>query len=160
MTTYQDIVDYLNENYWGDFKIVYSDPGYTINEDDGDHISIIGDYYTTTISIDKGLSKLLTDLLDTPIDKRFKSIEHKIDPVNSSDKLVPNLLATADQVIHDINSFIVRTKHGNPKVIMFINTDLGKTKLNEIFKLYKDYNIKIYNHRELSPEYDLLIEPK
>ena len=167
MTTYQDIVDYLNDsdNPYFRYKLSTKEDGsHAIANTKGDSKIVVYEdayYYYTPFNISSKLSHLLTDLLDTPVDKRFKpKIKHSVDPVNSSDKLIPNLLTTADQVIQDINSFIVRTKHGNPKVIMFINTDLGKTKLNEIFKLYKDYNIIIYNHRDLSPEYDLLIEPK
>ena len=41
MATYQDIVDYLNENYWKGFKLVYNDPSYTNKNDDVDsYISI------------------------------------------------------------------------------------------------------------------------
>ena len=163
--TYQDIVDYLSKNYWGDFKLVYSDPGYTINEDDGDHISIIGDYYTTTISIDKGLSKLLTDLLDTPVDQRIKpEIKHTIKPVTKESVNTVNLvnrLASADQVIQAINTFLVSARC-NSTPIMTIATDIGMDNLNKVLKLYGDYTIIITNQMPMHnyTAFNLLIEPK
>ena len=82
MATYQDIVDYMNKNYWADFKLVYNNPGYTINnnKDDVDvGLYISKDSYSTigSFDIDKGLSKLLTDILNTPVDQRIKHTESK-----------------------------------------------------------------------------------
>ena len=146
MATYQDIVDYLSKNYWGDFKLVYSDPGYTINEDDGDHISIIGDYYTTTISIDKGLNKLLADLLDTPVNQRNKpEIKHNVKPVSKENLELHDapILDTNDKIINRINSFILSdwsTDHNRTLILVssFINRGL-----EEVFKLFKDFNFTI-----------------
>ena len=77
MTTYQDVVDYMNKN-GGKFTVVKHNAHYTIKDNNDDYytISIYKDCYSTTMIIDKGLSKLLADLLDTPVDKRFKPIKH------------------------------------------------------------------------------------
>ena len=89
MTTYQDIVDYMNKNYVGDHAIVKHDGYYTMNTNDDDcsisinedsySINIHKDYSTTSVIINKGLNKLLADLLDTPVNKRNKpEIEHTV----------------------------------------------------------------------------------
>lgn len=168
MTTYQNIVDYMNKHYNGKFTLFIQDGYYTINDNDDDYytICINKDSYSTigSFTIGKGLNKLLTGILNTPVNQRINSeIKHTIKPVTKENVDTVNLvngLTNVDQVIRAINTFIVRTKHNASEWIMFINTDLSIAKLNEIFKLYSDYNIKIYNHRNLSPEYDLLIEPK
>ena len=81
MTTYQDLVDYLNKNYWEGFKLVYNNPGYTIKDDvyADLYISINKDSYSTigSFDIDKGLSELLTDILNTPVDQRIKHTNPK-----------------------------------------------------------------------------------
>ena len=71
MTTYQDIVDYMNKN-GGKFTLVTHNAHYTINDNNDEYytISIYKDCYSTTIIIDKGLSKLLTDILNTPVNQR------------------------------------------------------------------------------------------
>ena len=80
MATYQDIVDYMNKNYWTHFKLVYNNPDYIIvNTNELAVISINKDSYSTIGSLDvgKGLSKLLTDILNTPVDQRIKpEIKH------------------------------------------------------------------------------------
>lgn len=166
MTTYQDIVDYLNNNnnYHGEFTLVKHDAHYTINDNCNYHtISIYKDDYSTTIIIDKGLSKLLTDLLDTPVNKRIKpEIKHTIKPVTKENVDTANpltRLTNVDQVIWAINTFIVSTRcTSNP--IMTIATDVYN--LTKVLKLYDDYNIKITNQMPM-PNYkvfNLLIEPK
>lgn len=169
MATYQDIVDYLNEHYWADFKLVYNNPGYTINNNDDDvdvdlYISIdIFDEYSTNIVIDKGLSKLLANLLDTPVNQRNKpEIEHTVKPATAESVNSANLLTrltSVDQVIQSINTFLVSARcNSNP--IMTIATDIEVDNLNKILKLYDDYDIVITNQSYNSNVFNLLIEPK
>ena len=167
MTTYQDIIDYMNENYWAGFKLVYHSPHYTINNNDDDNysISIDEDSYSTIgpFIIDKGLNKLLTDLLDTPVNKRNKpEIEHTIKPATKESVNSANLLTrltSVNQVIQSINTFLVSARcNSNP--IMTIATDIGVDNLNKILKLYDDYDIVITNQSYNSSVFNLLIEPK
>ena len=169
MTTYQDIVDYMNKNYWAGFKLIYNDHGYTI-KDNNDYffISINKDSYSTigSFNIDKGLNKLLADLLDTPVNQRNKQInseiKHTVDPVAKESAYTNNLLTrltSANQVIQAINSFLVSARlNSNP--IMTIDTDIGWDNLNKVLKLYGDYNIRIINKNANSDVFNLLIEPK
>ena len=106
MTTYQDIVDYMNKNYWKGFKLVYNNPSCTINDNNAYYsISIDEDYYSTngSFTIEKGLNKLLTDILNTPVDKRNKpEIKHTIKPVTKEIVDTANLLTrltSADQSV-------------------------------------------------------------
>ena len=69
MATYQDIVDYLNKHYLGEFTLVKQDGYYTITNGE-DSISIYKNYYKNQVYIDTKLSHLLADLLDTPGLKR------------------------------------------------------------------------------------------
>lgn len=76
MTTYQDLVDYLNGNYVGAHAIIKHDGYYTMNTNNDCSISINKDSYSISIdkdysiTIGKDLSKLLADLLDTPVNQR------------------------------------------------------------------------------------------
>ena len=114
MATYQDIVDYLNKYYWAGFKLFYNNPGCTIANNDDRSISISEDSYAATIIVDKGLNKLLADLLDTPIDQRNKrintEIKHTVDPVAKSnlEKREIKCSDSADEIIARINSFILK----------------------------------------------------
>ena len=161
MTTYRDIVDYLNKYYGSGFKLFYNNPGCTINNTNDDRsISIDKDSYSTTINIDKGLNKLLADLLDTPVDQRNKpEIKHTIKPVTKESVDTASLITSADQVIQAINTFLVSARcNSNP--IMTIATDIGVDNLNKVLKLYDDYNIKITNQIPNSDVFNLFIEPK
>ena len=166
MTTYQDIVDYMNENYWKGFKLVYNNPSCTINDNNAYYsISIDEDYYSTngSFTIEKGLNKLLTDILNTPVDKRNKpEIKHTIKPVTKEIVDTANLLTrltSADQVIQAINTFLVSARC-NPNPTMTIATDIGVDNLNKVLDLYDDYNIRITTQMPDSITFDLLIEPK
>ena len=176
MTTYQDIVDYMNKNYVGDHAIIKHDGYYTMNTNDDDcsisinedsySINIHKDYSTTSVIINKGLNKLLADLLDTPVNQRNKQInseiKHTVDPVVKESAYTNNLvnrLTSANQVIQAINSFLVSARlNSNP--IMTIDTDIGWDNLNKVLKLYGDYNIRIINKNANSDVFNLLIEPK
>ena len=169
MTTYQDIVDYMNNNYnGGKFTLVKHDPGYIIVNNNGIVIiSINEDYYSTigSFNVEKGLSKLLTDLLDTPVNKRNKpEIKNTIKPVTKESVDTANLLTrltSADQVIQAINTFLVSARC-NYAPIITIATDIGRDNLNKVLKLYDDYNIRITTQiPPLNPvTFNLLIEPK
>ena len=166
MTTYQDIVDYMNKNYWKGFKLVYNNPSCTINDNNAYYsISIDEDYYSTngSFTIEKGLNKLLTDILNTPVDKRNKpEIKHTIKPVTKEIVDTANLLTrltSADQVIQAINTFLVSARC-NPNPTMTIATDIGVDNLNKVLDLYDDYNIRITTQMPDSITFDLLIEPK
>ena len=162
MTTYQDIVDYMNKNYWSGFKLVYDDPSYTINNDDYSIIinknsyAIIG-----SLAVGKSLGQLLLDILNTPINKRNKpKIKHAVEPATKESACTTHLLITVDQVIQAINTFIIRTRL-NYTSVMTIVTDIGKDNLNKVLKLCDDYNIKVINKTSLDPDaFNLLIEPK
>ncbi len=175
MTTYQDIVDYMNNNYVGDHAIIKHDGYYTMNTNDDDcsisinedsySINIHKDYSTTSVIINKGLNKLLADLLDTPVNQRNKpEIKHTIKPVTKESVDTANLvnrLTTVDQVIQAINTFLVSARC-NPNPIMTIDTDIGVDNLNKVLDLYDDYNIRITNQIPLlnPAAFNLLIEPK
>ena len=163
MTTYQDIVDYLNKYYWAGFKLFYNNPGCTIANNDDRSISISEDSYAATIIVDKGLNKLLADLLDTPVNQRNKpEIEHAVKPATTESVNSANLLTkltSVDQVIQSINTFLVSARcNSNP--IMTIATDIEVDNLNKILKLYDDYDIVITNQSYNSNVFNLLIEPK
>ena len=156
MTTYQDIVDYMNNNYVGDHAIVKHDGYYTMNTNDDDcsisinedsySINIHKDYSTTSVIINKGLNKLLADLLDTPVNQRNKpEIKHTVDPVAKESAYTDNLLTrltSANQVIQAINSFLVSARL-NSTPIMTIDTDIGWDTLNKVLKLVYSVIIKI-----------------
>ena len=83
MTTYQDIVDYLNEHYLLDeeYTVIKHGDYYTITDGDVTN-DIYNDCYKSPLYIDAKLSRLLADLLDTPVNKRIKpEIKHTVDPV-------------------------------------------------------------------------------
>ena len=159
MTTYQDIVDYMNKNYWVGFKLVKHDTYYAITEGE-DSIYIYNDRYTCSFAIDKGLGQLLIDIINTPVDKRIKpEIEHTIKPTTAESVYTTYLLTSADQVIQAINTFLVSARcNSNP--IMTIVTDIGVDNLNKVLKLYDDFNIRITNQSHNSNVFNLLIEPK
>lgn len=165
MTTYQDIVDYMNKNYWSGFKLVYDNPSYTINNDDDYSIIINKNSYAIigSLAIGKGLGQLLLDILNTPVDKRIKpEIKHTVEPATAENVYTANLLTrltSVDQVIQSINTFLVNARcNSNP--IMTIATDIGANNLNKVLKLYYDYNIVITNQSHNSDVFNLLIEPK
>ena len=167
MTTYQDIVDYMNKNYWAGFKLSYNNPDYIIINTNGlVVISINKDSYSTIGSLDigKGLSKLLTDILDTPVNQRNKpEIKHTVKPATAeSVYYTANLLTrltNADQVIQAINTFLVSAR-SNPNPTMTIATDIGADNLNKVLKLYGDYNITVINKSANPTAFNLSIEPK
>ena len=156
MTTYQDIVDYMNENYWKGFKLFYNNPGCTINDDDNDDvdyvscISINEDYYSTNISIDKGLSKLLTDLLDTPVNQRNKpEIKHTIKPVTKRNLANHEIkcLDSADKIIGKINSFILKDFSIDTSrsllLLTTFETTFNPAELLQVLSIFKDFDITI-----------------
>ena len=161
MTTYQDIIDYLNKHYLGEFTLVKQDGYYTITNGE-DSISIYKNYYKSQVYIDTKLSHLLADLLDIPVNKRNKpEIEHTIKPITKESAYTASLITSADQVIQAINTFLVSARcNSNPNPIMTIATDIGVDNLNKVLKLYDDYNIKITNQIPNSDVFNLLIEPK
>ena len=70
MTTYQDIVDYMNKNYnGGKFTLVKHDVPYTITNGVFT-IDIYNDCYKSTFYIGIELGQLLLDILNTPVNQR------------------------------------------------------------------------------------------
>ena len=167
MTTYQDIVDYMNKNYWAGFKLIYNDHGYTI-KDNNDYffISINKDSYSTigSFNIDKGLSKLLADLLDTPVNQRNKpEIKHNVKPVTIVQNGVgcyTQYLNSTDKIITRINSFITKEFKFCPKGTLFIATHYSKDDLLQILSLFKDFDITVDAVSRSYPGYTLSIKAK
>lgn len=145
MTTYQDIIDYLNKHYLGEFTLVKQDGYYTITNGE-DSISIYKNYYKSQVYIDTRSSHLLADLLDTPVNQRNKpEIKHTIKPVSKENLELHDapILDTNDKIINRINSFILSdwsTDHNRTLILVssFINRGL-----EEVFKLFKDFNFTI-----------------
>ena len=109
MTTYQDIIDYLNKHYLGEFTLVKQDGYYTITNGE-DSISIYKNYYKNQVYIDTKLSHLLADLLDTPVDQRNKpEIKHTIKPV-TKESAYANNLTSADAVYRSYHGYTLSIK--------------------------------------------------
>lgn len=150
MTTYQDIVDYMNKNYAGDHAITNHDGYYTINtSNDDNHYISIEDYYYTIVGsliIGKGLNKLLADLLDTPVDQRNKpKIKHTIKPVSKENLELHDapILDTNDKIINRINSFILSDWSADHNRTLILVSSFINRGLEEVFKLFKDFNFTI-----------------
>lgn len=167
MTTYQDIVNYLKEHYLvKEYTVIKHDDYYTItNGDNGDiTIDIYNDCYKSSMYIGTKLSRLLVDLLDTPVNQRNKrinsEIKHTSKPMTKESVYNASLITSADQVIQAINTFLVNARcNSNPNPIMTIATDIGVDNLNKVLKLYDDYNIEIINQIPNSNVFNLFIEP-
>lgn len=156
MTTYQDIVDYLNNNYHDGFTLVKHDTHYTINDNcnycNYYTISIYKDDYSTTIIIDKGLNKLLMDILNTPVDQRNKpEIKHTIKPVTkrSLANYTIKCLDSADKIIGKINSFILKDFSINTGRILLLLTTFNSSELLQVLSLFKDFDITIKDTKEI-----------
>ena len=150
MATYQDIVDYLNKYYGAGFKLFYNNPGCTINNNDDRSISIDKDSYSTTIIIDKGLNKLLTDILNTPVNQRNKpEIKHTVKPVTKSnlEKREIKYLDSADKIIGKINSFILEDFNiDNSRSLLLLTkfeTTFNPSELLQVLSIFKDFDITI-----------------
>ena len=150
MTTYQNLVDYLNKYYGAGFKLFYNNPGCTINNNDDRSISIDKDSYSTTIIIDKGLNKLLTDILNTPVNQRDKpEIKHTIKPVTKSnlEKREIKCSDSADEIIARINSFILKDFNiDNSRSLLLLTafkTTFNPSELLQVLSIFKDFDITI-----------------
>lgn len=149
MTTYQDVVDYLNKNYWEGFKLVHHHHHYTINNSDNNYsISIDEDSYVTTglFIIDKGLSKLLTDILDTPVNQRIKpEIKHTTKPVTKRNLEMYELkcLDSADKIIGKVNSYILKDFNIDASRSLLLLATFNSSELLQVLSIFKDFDITI-----------------
>ena len=149
MATYQDIIDYLNKHYLGEFTLVKQDGYYTITNGE-DSISIYKNYYKNQVYIDTKLSHLLADLLDTPVNQRNKpKIKHTIKPVTKSnlEKREIKCSDSADEIIARINSFILKDFNiDNSRSLLLLTafkTTFNPSELLQVLSIFKDFDITI-----------------
>ena len=151
MTTYQDIVDYLNEHYLLDeeYTVIKHSDYYTITDGDVTN-DIYNDCYKSPLYIDKGLSHLLADLLDTPVNQRDNpEIKHTIKPVTKSnlEKREIKCSDSADEIIARINSFILKDFNiDNSRSLLLLTafkTTFNPSELLQVLSIFKDFDITI-----------------
>lgn len=148
MVTYENVIKFLNENYFGPFRLEKENPGnpddqsYIITND-GSEIKINEDRYSSSLYIDAKLGRILLDLLNTPFNKRFE-LEHDVDPVTMDDmNNKVEILNNADEVIDTINEFILKEFKLDPDNHLVFMSTLDKDKLEKIILLFDDFCIDI-----------------
>ena len=164
MTTYQDIVDYMNKNYnGGKFTLVKQDVPYTITNGVFT-IDIYNDCYKSTFYIGIELGQLLLDILNTPVNQRNKpEIKHNVKPVTIMQNGVgcyTQCLNSNDKIITRINSFITKEFKFCPNGTLFLATHYSRDDLLQILSLFKDFDITIDAVACSYPGYTLSIKAK
>ena len=151
MTTYQDIVDYLNEHYFLDeeYTVIKHGDYYTITDGDVTN-DIYNDCYKSPLYIDAKLSHLLADLLDTPVNQRDKpEIKHTIKPVTKRNLANHEIkcLDSADKIIGKINSFILKDFSINTGrsllLLTTFETTFNPAELLQVLSVFEDFDITI-----------------
>jgi len=145
MTTYQNIINYMNNNYGGKFTLVKHDTYYTITNGQ-DSISIYNHDYNSKFYIDVELGQLLIDILNTPVNKRINSdIKHTFKPVTKRnlENYEIKCLDSADKIIGNVNSFILKEFSIDPNRSLLLLTTFNSSKLLQVLSIFKDFNITI-----------------
>ena len=147
MTTYQDIIDYLKGHYldFKEYTVIEHGDCYTITNGDIT-IDIYNDCYKSSLYIGTKLSRLLADLLDTPVNQRNKpEIKHTVKPVSKENLELHDapILDTNDEIINRINSFILSDWSADHNRTLILVSSFINRGLEEVFKLFKDFNFTI-----------------
>ena len=147
MTTYQDIVDCLKGHYldFKEYTVIEHGDYYTITNGDIT-IDIYNDCYKSSLYIGTKLSRLLSDLLDTPVNQRNKpGIKHTVKPVTKRDfaNYEIKCLDSADKIIGKINSFILKDFSINNSRSLLLVTTFDSSKLLQVLSIFKDFDITI-----------------
>lgn len=144
MATYQDIIDYMNKNYHGEFTLFKHDNHYTITNVK-DSISIYNQDYKSTFYIGVELCQLLIDVLSTPVNQRNTEIEHTFKPVTKRnlENYEIKCLDSADKIIGNVNSFILKEFSIDPSISLLLLTTFDSSKLLQVLDIFKDFDITI-----------------
>ena len=168
MATYQDIVDYLKGHYldFKEYTVIEHGDYYTITNGDIT-IDIYNDCYKSSLYIGTKLSRLLADLLDTPVNQRNKpEIKHTVKPVTKRDLEMEDIkpLSSADQIIASINSFNLKDFNINNNrsllLVTTFKTTFDSSKLLQVLSIFKDFDITIKDTKKYPEGYSYALSIK